>query len=110
MVLALLRVRPLPSDTTDSQMFSSPLPVNGRRYLSSRDAGVRYGSCQAGASVEFTPLRSWAVDEGNPEAVRNNLARLARHVRDGYEYWLKNEFQLVVDQAKSNFLARFLGS
>ncbi|KAL0765631.1 hypothetical protein CaCOL14_011855 [Colletotrichum acutatum] len=68
MVLALLRVSPLPAlsgDASDALFLSSPLP--------------------AGASVEFSPLRS-------------------------YEYWLKNEFQLVIDQAKSNFLAGFLAS
>ncbi|KAK7438510.1 hypothetical protein Landi51_11594 [Colletotrichum acutatum] len=93
MVLALLRVSPLPAlsgDASDALFLSSPLP--------------------AGASVEFSPLRSYAVDKGDPEAVRLALERLAHHVRNSYEYWLKNEFQLVIDQAKSNFLAGFLAS
>ncbi|KAK1671843.1 putative trichothecene 15-O-acetyltransferase [Colletotrichum godetiae] len=110
MVLAILRVCPLLPDASDSIFLSSPLPVNGRRYLTSSDASIRYGSCQAGASVEFAPLRSYVVDEGNPEAIKATLVRLARYVRDSYEYWLKNEFQLVIDQAKSNFLASFLAS
>ncbi|GKT45932.1 putative 15-O-acetyltransferase SAT12 [Colletotrichum spaethianum] len=109
MVLALLRARPLPADAPDSVALSSPLPVNGRRYLRG-DAARRYGSCQAGASVEFAPLREWAVDEGDAEAVRATLGALAARVRDGYEYWLRNEFQLAVDQAKGNFLASVLGS
>ncbi|KAK1526732.1 hypothetical protein CPAR01_13260 [Colletotrichum paranaense] len=110
MVLALLRVSPLPGDISDALFLSSPLPVNGRRYLSGSNASIRYGSCQAGASVEFAPLRSYAVDERNPEAVRMTLASLAHHVRNSYQHWLKNEFQLVIDQVKSNFLAGFLAS
>ncbi|KAK1478843.1 hypothetical protein CTAM01_14941, partial [Colletotrichum tamarilloi] len=110
MVLALLRVSPLPGDASDALFLSSPLPVNGRRYSSGSNASIRYGSCQAGASVEFAPLRSYAVDERNPEAVRMTLASLAHHVRNSYQHWLKNEFQLVIDQVKSNFLAGFLAS
>ncbi|KXH60998.1 hypothetical protein CSAL01_06674 [Colletotrichum salicis] len=110
MVLAILRVRPLLPDASDSLFLSSPLPVNGRRYLTSSDASIRYGSCQAGASVESAPLRSYVVDEGDPEAIKATLVRLARHVRDSSQYWLKNEFQLVIDQAKSNFLASFVAS
>ncbi|KAI3551290.1 hypothetical protein CSPX01_01207 [Colletotrichum filicis] len=110
MVLALLRVSPLPGDASDALFLSSPLPVNGRRYLSGSNASIRYGSCQAGASVEFAPLRSYAVDESNPEAVRMTLASLAHHVRNSYQHWLTNEFQLVIDQVKSNFLAGFLAS
>ncbi|KAI3557293.1 hypothetical protein CABS02_02397 [Colletotrichum abscissum] len=110
MVLALLRVSPLSGDASDALFLSSPLPVNGRRYLSGSNASIRYGSCQAGASVEFAPLRSYAVDESNPEAVRMTLASLAHHVRNSYQHWLTNEFQLVIDQVKSNFLAGFLAS
>ncbi|UQC90625.1 uncharacterized protein CLUP02_16155 [Colletotrichum lupini] len=110
MVLALLRVSPLAGDASDALFLSSPLPVNGRRYLSGSNASIRYGSCQAGASVEFAPLRSYAVDESNPEAVRMTLASLAHHVRNSYQHWLTNEFQLVIDQVKSNFLAGFLAS
>lgn len=111
MVLALLRARPLPPDAPDCVALASPLPVNGRRYLrGGEEAALRYGSCQAGASVEFAPLREWAVDkEDDPEAVRTKLEALAAHVRDGYEYWLRNDFQLAVDQAKGNFLAGLLG-
>ncbi|KAK1522666.1 hypothetical protein CPAR01_14209 [Colletotrichum paranaense] len=109
MVLALLRARPLPADVSDTVVLASPLPVNGRRYLRG-DAAQRYGSCQAGASVEFAPLREWTVDESNADAVRTTLGALATHVKDGYEYWLRNEFQLAVDQAKGNFLASVLGS
>ncbi|KXH68107.1 hypothetical protein CSAL01_12931 [Colletotrichum salicis] len=109
MVLALLRARPLPADAPDSVTLVSPLPVNGRRYLRG-DAAGRYGSCQAGASVEFAPLREWVVDESNADAVRATLGALASHVKEGYEYWLRNEFQLAVDQAKGNFLASVLGS
>ncbi|KAI3531129.1 hypothetical protein CSPX01_14346 [Colletotrichum filicis] len=109
MVLALLRARPLPADVSDTVVLASPLPVNGRRYLCS-NAAQRYGSCQAGASVEFAPLREWTVDESNADAVRTTLGALATHVKDGYEYWLRNKFQLAVDQAKGNFLASVLGS
>ncbi|KAI1880213.1 hypothetical protein JX265_001834 [Neoarthrinium moseri] len=110
MVLALLQVCPLPLDVPESVALASPLPVNGRRYLRQEHAERRYGSCQAGAFVQFAPLRAWAIDNGDTEAVRTALENLCRHTKDGYDYWLKNEFQLAVDQAKGNFLAAALAS
>lgn len=91
-------------------MLSSPSPANGRRFLKDADADRRYGSCQAGLFVEFAPLCAYTVDENDSEAVRDTLKRLARQVKDGYEYWLKNDFQLPIDQAKGNFLSAVLGS
>ncbi|GKT93659.1 hypothetical protein Ct61P_11509 [Colletotrichum tofieldiae] len=109
-VLALLRANPLPLDAPESTMLSSPLPANGRRFLKEADADRRYGSCQAGLFVEFSPLRTFIVDETDSDAVKDTLKRLVQQVKDGYEYWLKNDFQLPIDQAKGNFLSAVLGS
>jgi hypothetical protein len=107
MVLALLRIRPLPSDTNDAIYLCSPLPVNGRRYL--KDPGLkRYGCCQAGAVASFSNLRSWIVDENDREAVKKTLKSGCRHVKESYDYWLNKEYQIAVNVSKDNFLASYL--
>lgn len=107
MVLALLKIRPLPSDTNDAVHLCSPLPVNGRRYLKDPDL-KRYGCCQAGAVASFPDLRSWIVDEHDREAVKKTLESGCRHVKEGYDYWLKKDYQVAVNVSKDNFLASYL--
>ncbi|EFQ33035.1 uncharacterized protein GLRG_08179 [Colletotrichum graminicola M1.001] len=56
MLLALLRVSPMPPDFPDSAAVVSPMLINGRRYLKGKDDYRRYGSCLATAFVDFAPL------------------------------------------------------
>ena len=109
-VLALLKAKPLPNSTPDSTALIMPLPVNGRRFLRDEYVDKQYGACQAGAVVEFPNLKSWAVDDNDPEAVRVALERGCKHVKDSYDYWLDKEFQLAVGVSKDNFLSDFLSS
>lgn len=107
MVLALLKIRPVPSDMGDIAHLCSPLPVNGRRYLKNPKM-TRYGCCQAGAVVQFPNLASWSVDENDPDAVKDTLERGCKHVKECYDSWLKNDYQVAVNVAKDNFLAGYL--
>ncbi|KAK2029013.1 hypothetical protein LX32DRAFT_652715 [Colletotrichum zoysiae] len=56
MLLALLRVSPMPPDFPSSAPVVSPMLINGRRYLKGEDDDRRYGSCLASAFVDFAPL------------------------------------------------------
>ncbi|GKT51940.1 putative 15-O-acetyltransferase SAT12 [Colletotrichum spaethianum] len=56
MILALLRVSPIPSGFSASATVASPLLVNGRRYLNGKYDDRRYGSCLATAFVDLAPL------------------------------------------------------
>ncbi|KAK2054318.1 hypothetical protein LY76DRAFT_580237 [Colletotrichum caudatum] len=56
MLLALLRVSPVPPDFPSSAPVVSPMLINGRRYLKGEDDDRRYGSCLASAFVDFAPL------------------------------------------------------
>lgn len=109
-VLALLKARPLPTGTPDTTALIMPLPVDGRRFLRDEYVEKQYGSCQAGAVVEFEQLKSWAVDESDTEAVNATLERGCKHVKKSYDYWLSKEFQLALGVSKDNFLSAFLSS
>jgi hypothetical protein len=108
-VLALLKNNPLPSDAPDSTALITPLPVNGRRFLRDEFAAHRFGACQAGAVVEFQNLKSWAPED-NAQEPAAALERLCKQVKESYDYWLKNEFQLPLGVSKDNFLSAFLAS
>jgi len=91
MVLALLQIQPVSSNMGDTAHLCSPLPVNGRRYL--KDASItRYGSCQAGAVVQFPNLGSWSADKNDSDAVKQTVERGCKHVKEGYDLWLKNDY------------------
>lgn len=107
MVLAFLKIRPVPSDMSDTAHLCSPLPVNGWRYLKNLKM-TRYGCCQAGAVVQFPDMASWTVDDNDSDAVKNMLDRGCKHVKEGYDSWLKNDFQVAVNVSKDNFLAAYL--
>ena len=110
-VLALLKNNPLPADAPDSTALITPLPVNGRRYLRDEFATHRFGACQAGAVVEFANLKSWApVDNNAQDSIVVSLERLCKQIKESYDYWLKNEFQLPLGVSKDNFLSAFLAS
>ena len=108
MVLALLKAEPLPSGAPDNTQLITPLPVNGRRFLRDEFANKQYGSCQAGAVVEFPNLQTWVVDERDTDAVKAILERGCRHVKEGYDYWLDKDFQVAVNVSKDHFLASSL--
>lgn len=110
MVLALLKVKPLPAGSPDGTTLITPLPVDGRRFLRDEYVDKQYGSCQAGAIVEFENLKSWAVDESDTEAVKSMLERGCKHVKESYDYWLSKDFQLALGVSKDNFLSSFLSS
>jgi len=108
-VLALLQIQPVPSDMGDTAYLCSPLPVNGRRYL--KDPSLtRYGSCQAGAVVQFPNLGSWSADENESDAVKQTVERGCKHVKEGYDLWLKDDYQVAVNVAEDNFLAAYLSA
>jgi len=109
MVLALLQIQPVPSNMGDTAYLCSPLPVNGRRYLMDPSA-TRYGPCQAGAVVQFPNLGSGNVDKNDSKAVKQTLERGCEHVKEGYDLWLKNDYQVAVNVAKDNFLAAYLST
>ncbi|KAB5566840.1 15-O-acetyltransferase Tri3-domain-containing protein [Coniochaeta sp. 2T2.1] len=119
MVLALLKTRPLPAGDTTTELIT-PLPVNGRPYLrdglakgnfsEDRNAKVQYGTCQAGAVVEFQHLAQWTVDESDKTAVKAKLEALARHIKSSYDYWTSKPYLLPLGVSKDNFLASFLSS
>jgi hypothetical protein len=108
MVLAHLKAKPLPASAPENTQLITPLPVNGRRFLRDEFVDRQYGSCQAGAVVEFPNLKSWVVDERDTDAVKAVLERGCRHVKEGYDYWLSKEFQVAVNVSKDNFLASSL--
>lgn len=110
MVLALLQSNPLASSTPPGTALITPLPVNGRRFLKPEFREHRFGSCQAGAVVEFKNLASWAPATQGPGDVQEALGRLSRHVKESYDYWLRNQFQLPLGISKDNFLSAFLSS
>ncbi|KAK1994418.1 hypothetical protein LX36DRAFT_683690 [Colletotrichum falcatum] len=56
MLLALLRVCPMPPRFPSSAAVVSPMLVDGRRYLKGEGNDRRYGSCLATAFVDFAPL------------------------------------------------------
>lgn len=113
-VLALLKARPLPAHDTTTNL-NTALPVNGRKYirdhlteddfLQNEHAHVQYGSCQAGAVVEFPNLAQWTVDESDNAAVSSALEGLARHVKQSYDYWISKPFLLALGVSKDNFLS-----
>ena len=107
-VLALLKANPLPASAPESTQLITPLPVNGRRFLKDEYVNKQYGSCQAGAVVEFPNLQTWMVDERDTDAVKAMLERGCRHVKEGYDYWLEKDFQVAVNVSKDNFLASSL--
>ena len=108
MVLALLKSKPLPAGAADSTQLVTPLPVNGRRFLRDEFVNKQYGSCQAGAVVEFPNLHTWVVDERDTDAVKMMLEHGCRHVKEGYDYWLDKDFQVAVNVSKDHFLASSL--
>lgn len=118
-MLALLKARPLPAGDATTKLVTA-LPVNGRYYLrddlargnflQDEQADVQYGSCQAGAVVEFPNLAQWTVDESDKEAVRTALGGLARHIKQSYDYWVSKPFLLPLGVSKDNFLSSFLSS
>ena len=108
MVLAHLKAKPLPASAPENTQLITPLPVNGRRFLRDEFVDRQYGSCQAGAVVEFPNLKSWVVDERDTDAVKAMLERGCRHVKEWYDYWLSKEFQVAVNVSKDNFLASSL--
>ncbi|OAA69927.1 15-O-acetyltransferase-like protein [Akanthomyces lecanii RCEF 1005] len=110
MVLALLQSNPLGSSAPPGTALITPLPVNGRRFLKREHQEHRFGSCQAGAVVEFKDLASWAPATDHPGSVQEALGKLSRHVKDSYDYWLRNQFQLPLGISKDNFLSAFLSS
>ncbi|KAJ2966699.1 hypothetical protein NQ176_g10025 [Zarea fungicola] len=109
-VLALLQTNPLDSSAPPSTALITPLPVNGRRFLKRELQEHRFGSCQAGAVVEFNDLASWAPATESPGGVQEALGKLSRHVKESYDYWLRNQFQLLLGISKDNFLSAFLSS
>ncbi|KAJ5713557.1 trichothecene 15-O-acetyltransferase [Penicillium malachiteum] len=108
-VLSLLKNNPLPVDAPGNIGLITPLPVNGRRFLRDEVANHRFGTCQAGAVVEFPSLKTWAPcnDAEDPTAA---LEKLCNQVKESYDYWLKKEFQLAVGVSKDNFLGALLAS
>lgn len=110
MVLALLQSNPLDSSAPTGTALITPLPVNGRRFLKPEFREHRFGSCQAGAVVEFKDLASWAPATKGPGDVQEALGKLSRHVKESYDYWLRNQFQLPLGISKDNFLSAFLSS
>lgn len=118
-MLALLKTRPLPAGEETTKLVTA-LPVNGRYYLrddlargnflQDEHADVQYGSCQAGAVVEFPNLAQWTVDGSDKQAVRSALGGLARHIKQSYDYWVSKPFLLPLGVSKDNFLSSFLSS
>lgn len=108
-VLALLKNNPLPLDVSENVDLITPLPVNGRRFLRDEVAAHRFGACQAGAVVEFQNLKSWAPKDDSKEPAMA-LEKLCKQVKESYDFWLKNEFQLALGVSKDNFLGAFLAT
>ncbi|KAJ6007934.1 trichothecene 15-O-acetyltransferase [Penicillium herquei] len=108
-VLSLLKNNPLPVDAPGDIGLVTPLPVNGRRFLRDEVANHRFGTCQAGAVVEFPSLKTWAPCN-DAEDHTAALEKLCKQVKESYDYWLKKEFQLAVGVSKDNFLGALLAS
>ena len=106
-MLALLKTRPLPTDSAETPLIM-PLPVDGRRFLKGEYVNKQYGSVQAPAVVEFENLNSWSVDLSDKAAVLGVLEKGCRHVKESYDYWLSKEFLLALGVAKDNFLSSVL--
>jgi hypothetical protein len=108
-VLSLLKNNPIPPLTRDTAFLFSPLPVDGRPYLLEERETRRYGNAQAAAVVEFQKLASWGIKNDNPKGVKVALDKLAKKVKEDYDYWLsQSEFLLPISVANHNHLANLV--
>ena len=105
-VLALLKHHPIPESERDTAFLFSPLPVDGRGYLSEERKTQRYGNAQAAAIVEFQKLASWGIQEDSSEGLKTALDNLAKKVKEDYDYWLgQSEYLLPISVANHNFVS-----
>jgi hypothetical protein len=107
--LALLKNNPIPASARDTAFLFSPLPVDGRGYLSEERKTQRYGNAQAAAIVEFKRLASWGVQNESTEGVKESLDNLARKVKEDYDYWLgQSDYLLPISIANHNYVSNLI--
>ncbi|RYP15909.1 hypothetical protein DL765_005443 [Monosporascus sp. GIB2] len=110
-VLALLKHNPIPAAARETAFLFSPLPVDGRLYLSEERKTRRYGNAQAAAVVEFQKLASWGINEEDPEGVKVALDNLAKKVKEDYDYWLgQSDYLLPISVANHNYVSNLLAT
>jgi hypothetical protein len=108
-VLALLKHHPIPASAEDTAFLFSPLPVDGRGYLSEDRTTQRYGNAQASAVVEFQKLASWGIKKDDPEGLKAALDNLAKKIRDDYNFWLgQSDCLLPISVANHNFASNLI--
>ncbi|KEY64041.1 Tri18 [Stachybotrys chartarum IBT 7711] len=110
-VLAMLKHHPIPASAEDTAFLFSPLPVDGRGYLSEDRTTQRYGNAQASAVVEFQKLASWGIKKDDPQGLKTALDKLAKKIRDDYNFWLgQADCLLPISVANHNFASNLIAT
>lgn len=108
-VLALLKHNPIPASARDTAFLNTPLPVDGRGYLSEERKTQRYGNAQAAAIVEFGKLAPWAINEEDPDGVKVALDNLAKKTKEDLDYWLgQSDYLLPISVANHNLFSSLI--
>lgn len=109
-MIAMLEVN-WPSDLSDTDVFVTPMPVNGRRWLRDDLAGNYYSMCETGAVIRFENIKSLLVNSNDDKhVIVEALKKACVDAKNSFDRWLSNPYQLPLGIAVHTFEASFLTS
>jgi hypothetical protein len=110
-LLALLKKKPPPLETPDSQIYTVPSPMNGRRFLQDAQHGkTYYPNVQASCPVIFENIKQYNVVDADEETINKYLVQATKVAQDCYGVWVNNPLTLPVAQSFCNFVINLMAS
>nr|G0KYB1.1 RecName: Full=Trichothecene O-acetyltransferase TRI3; AltName: Full=Trichothecene biosynthesis cluster protein 3 [Trichoderma arundinaceum]CAY87361.1 putative trichothecene 15-O-acetyltransferase [Trichoderma arundinaceum] len=108
-VIAMLEIIQ-PPNLTDKDIFVSPMPVNGRRWLKDGLADHHYSICETGAVIRIENIKSLVLNNNNDKGYRPRCdeKKPGEDVKKSFDQWLGNPYQLALGLAVHTLEASFL--
>nr|ALV66156.1 acetyltransferase [Trichoderma brevicompactum] len=107
-VIAMLEIIQ-PHNLTDKDVFVSPMPVNGRRWLKDELADNHYSICETGAVIRIENIESLVLNnDDDKDTIIGAIKRACEDVKKSFDQWLSNPYQLALGLAVHTLEASFL--
>lgn len=95
-------------DVSDSQIYLSLSPVDGRRFLEKDYAlGNKsyYPVCTTNAPIVFENIKSYDIKNAGTESLVDYLSRACRAAKDSLNFWINQPGHFPATLSMSNFIA-----